>query len=108
MRQHPSLGVKILRPVNKFQPVLPIVLAHHERYDGKGYPNKLSGEDIPFGARLLTIVDAFTAMTAGRVYQQQMTQEEATAELYRCRGTHFDARAVEAFLEVLKESIIPA
>lgn len=103
MQQHPVLGVRILRPVVKLSPALPIILSHHEHYDGSGYPNKLSGEEIPFGARIISVVDAFTTMTNGRVYQKEMTREEASLELVRCSGKQFDGFVTEAFLEILKE-----
>ncbi len=103
MQQHPALGVRILRPVVKLSPTLPIVLSHHEHYDGSGYPNKLSGEEIPFGARIISVVDAFTTMTNGRVYQKEMTREEASHELIRCSGKQFDGDVTDAFLEILKE-----
>lgn len=103
MQQHPVLGVKILRPVVKLSPTLPIVLSHHERYDGSGYPHKLSAEDIPFGARIIAVVDAFTTMTNGRVYQKQMSFDEAAQELVRCSGKQFDGNITDAFLEILKE-----
>lgn len=107
MQQHPALGVKILRPVQKFQSVLPIVLSHHEHMDGSGYPNGLKGDDIPLGARIICLVDAFTAMTAGRVYQKEMTRDEAIDEIKRCSGVHFDAAIVESFIDLLvnKEDI---
>lgn len=103
MQQHPVLGVRILRPAIKLSRALPIVLSHHEHYDGSGYPNKLSGEEIPFGARIISVVDAFTTMTNGRVYQKEMTREEASLELVRCSGKQFDGFVTEAFLEILKE-----
>lgn len=101
MQQHPALGVKILHPVKKFQPVLPIILSHHEHFDGSGYPNGQKGDEIPLGARIICVVDAFTVMTAGRVYQHEMSRDEAIAELKRCSGTHFDELIVNTFTEML-------
>lgn len=106
MQRHPVLGVRILQPVIKLSPTLPIVLSHHEHFDGSGYPNKLCGEEIPFGARIIAVVDAFTTMTNGRVYQKEMTRDEASHELVRCSGKQFDGMVIDAFLEILKEERI--
>lgn len=101
MRRHPDIGARIVAPVKKLANVAPIIKAHHERYDGSGYPSHLKGEDIPLGARLLAVVDAYGAMTDDRVYRKTHTHAEAVAELKRCSGTQFDPKVVEAFLRVL-------
>lgn len=106
MQQHPVLGVRILRPVAKLSQSLPIVLSHHEHYDGSGYPHKLRAEEIPFGARIIAVVDAFTTMTNGRVYQKEMSPVEASQELVRCSGQQFDGKITEAFLDILKEESV--
>ncbi|MNP70439.1 Cyclic di-GMP phosphodiesterase response regulator RpfG [compost metagenome] len=78
---------------------------HHERYDGKGYPENLKGDDIPYNARILTVVDSFDAMTSERPYNKRKSYGEAIEELKRCSGTQFDPKIVEAFIEGIKESI---
>ena len=74
------------------------MLHHHERWDGHGYPGNLAGEQIPFGARILFVADAYDAMLSDRVYRPMMTQDAAVEELARCAGTQFDASVVETFL----------
>jgi HD-GYP domain-containing protein (c-di-GMP phosphodiesterase class II) len=75
------------------------VLHHHERWDGAGYPNKLAGDQIPLGARIIFVADAFDAMTSERVYRARRSAEEALAELRRCAGTQFDPTIVAAFAD---------
>lgn len=104
MRRHPEIGRQILIQVGGvFQHLAPIVVAHHERWDGSGYPNKLAGENIPLVARIITVVDSYDAMTSNRPYRQPMPTTEARAELLRCTGSQFDPRVVTAFLQVLDE-----
>jgi len=79
---------------------IPIVYSHHEKWDGSGYPRGLSGADIPLGARIFAVVDAFDAMTFDRPYSKAIAFEAAQAEIKRCAGTHFDPEVVEAFLRV--------
>lgn len=102
MRRHPEISRQILEQVGGvFQQVACIVVAHHEHWDGKGYPSGLVGEDIPPGARILAVVDAYDAMTFRRSYREPISQTEARAELQRCAGTQFDPQVVEAFMRVL-------
>lgn len=104
MRTHPDIGQHILQQIGGvFEQLAAVVVAHHERWDGKGYPRQLSGEAIPLHARILTVVDAFDAMTSRRVYREPMTTGQARAELLRCSGAQFDPRVVEAFMRVLRE-----
>ena len=79
------------------------MLSHHERFDGTGYPRKLSGEDIPIGARIFTIADTLDAITSDRPYRKAREFEVARAEIERCCGKQFDPRAVEAFMSIDKE-----
>ena len=79
------------------------ILAHHEKWDGSGYPNGVAGEDIPLISRILAIVDAYDAMTSDRAYRKAMSSEEALAEIRRCAGTQFDPNLVEVFLEMMEE-----
>jgi HD-GYP domain-containing protein (c-di-GMP phosphodiesterase class II) len=82
-----------------------IVRHHHERFDGTGYPDRLAGEAIPPGARILSVVDTYIAMIDRRVYRQAHSHEEAVAEIERCAGTQFDVRVVEVFLRLLERGI---
>ena len=83
------------------QPVAEWVLHHHERWDGAGYPDRLAGEQIPLGARIIFVADSYDAMTSERAYSQAMSQREALAELERCAGTQFDPAVVKALAEEL-------
>jgi putative nucleotidyltransferase with HDIG domain len=104
MRHHPLIGANILRPVAFPWSIAPVVRHHHEFYDGTGYPAGLRGEEIPILARVLSVADAYEAMTADRPYRESLSSEGALAELTRCAGTHFDPRVVEALIEVVNES----
>jgi putative nucleotidyltransferase with HDIG domain len=101
MRQHPEIGSKILAPISMMADVSPIIRAHHERFDGKGYPDGLSQDQIPYGARVLTVVDAYVAMTDDRIYRKSLSHEEATNELIINKGSQFDPIIVDAFLEII-------
>ncbi len=99
IRKHPQAGADILRPVaslNKLG-VVDMVLHHHERYDGKGYPKGLKGAQIPLGARIIALADSLSAILQNRPYRKARDFESATAEILRCSGTQFDPRVVEAF-----------
>lgn len=96
--EHTTLGERILAPLARENPtVLQIVRNHHERMDGRGFPDKLKGDQIPIEARIVCVVDAFDAMTTNRAYRASRTTEDAYAELARCAGTHFDPEVVKAF-----------
>ncbi|GEM_PF-6706687 len=97
-KQHPADGAKLLHPYPHLREVAPLIAAHHEKYDGSGYPHGLAGENIPLGARILSVVDAVDAMYFGRPYRRAKPMDEIIAELIRCSGTHFDPRVVTAFL----------
>ncbi len=99
MRRHTLLGERILGAVPALRGVAALVRSSHERFDGCGYPDRLSGAEIPLGARILFACDAFDAMTSDRPYQRAMTHAEAQAELRRCAGTQFDPAVVEALVE---------
>lgn len=104
MRGHPKIGRQILAQVGeKFEMVSHIVVAHHERWDGRGYPYGLSEEMIPLGARILTVADSYDAMTSNRPYRAALPISEALAELRCCSGFQFDPRVVEAFIQVLEK-----
>ncbi|HEX2981338.1 MAG TPA: HD domain-containing phosphohydrolase [Anaerolineaceae bacterium] len=101
MRTHPVIGAEIVAPIKRFQPLTTLIRAHQEKFDGSGYPDGLRGDEIPLGARILTVVDAFGAMTDERVFRKARSKEEAMAELMRCAGTHFDSDIVKIFNEVI-------
>ena len=104
IRQHPITGEEILRPVERMRGVARILRHHHERWDGKGYPDGLLADRIPLGARILAVVDAYSAITDERPYKPARSREEAVAELRRSAGTQFDTRVVEAFCKMLEQS----
>jgi HD-GYP domain-containing protein (c-di-GMP phosphodiesterase class II) len=99
--RHPIRSVETLKPIEFEEQVTDIILTHHERMDGRGYPRGLRGEQIPVGARILAVLDAFASMTSGRPYRAAMTREEAVAELRRYAGSQFDPAVVEAFVQVV-------
>lgn len=108
MHRHPEIGRQmLLRAGGDWASLAPIVGAHHERWDGLGYPRGLAEERIPLEARILAVVDSYDAMISFRVYQKPRTPAEARAELQRCAGHQFDPRVVVAFLCVLDEQGIP-
>ena len=100
MKKHPQIGARILADIKQIQDLIPGVLYHHERYDGKGYPSGLSGESIPLMGRIICVADCFDAMTSNRTYRRALPLEVAMIELRRCAGTQFDPILAEAFLRV--------
>ena len=103
MRHHSEIGAEIVAPMTKLANVLPVIRGHHEKWDGTGYPDRLRGEAIPLGARVLAVVDSYGAITDDRVYRRGRSHAEAVAELRHCMGTQFDPQVVEAFLRVIGE-----
>lgn len=99
MKRHPEIGYRLIASSPELKAYAEVVLSHHERYDGKGYPNGLSGESIPELARVLSIIDGYDAMTSQRTYKRSMTPSEAMAELMRCKGTQFDPDLTDLFIE---------
>ncbi|MEI7556499.1 HD domain-containing phosphohydrolase [Candidatus Chlorohelix sp.] len=106
MRTHPEIGWRIIKDVEGLGKVAEIVRAHHERFDGKGYPDGLSGQQIPLGARIASVADSFEAIVSPRVYSSGRSVEEALAEVRRCSGTQFDPAAVEIFLNKMENGKI--
>jgi diguanylate cyclase (GGDEF)-like protein/putative nucleotidyltransferase with HDIG domain len=106
IKAHPELGMEILKHVIDLVNCLPGILHHHEHYDGSGYPGALKGAEIPFEARVLAIADAYDAITSMRPYHNQLTPQEALAELRRCSGTQFDPALVRTFCDTI-ESTLP-
>jgi putative nucleotidyltransferase with HDIG domain len=101
MKTHPEVGEHILRPIQSLSGILPIVRHHHERWDGGGYPDKLSGRAIPLGARVVAVCDAYRAMTEDRPYRKALSTAEARQELHEGAGTQFDPDCVEAMIRAL-------
>ncbi len=99
MRRHPDIGSQILRGISFLEPVIPYVRHHHERFDGTGYPDRLAGEEIPIGGRLVAVADAFDAMTSERPYHKAQPPAEAIAELQAMAGRQFDPEIVRVFVE---------
>lgn len=104
LKQHPENGVEIIKPVKSLQNMIPIILHHHEKYNGTGYPGSLKGEEIPYLARVLTVVDSFDAMTSNRPYNKRKTYEEAIIELRKFSEIQFDPIIAEKFIEVIEEN----
>jgi HD-GYP domain-containing protein (c-di-GMP phosphodiesterase class II) len=103
IERHPELGEKILAPIEQLAEVRPIVRACHERYDGRGYPDGLHGNEIPLEARIIFACDAFHAMTTDRPYRDALTVEEAFRRLADAAGSQFDPAVVEICLRVLEQ-----
>lgn len=103
IRDLPARSAELIKPVDFLRPVLPIVLYHREKYDGSGYPSGLKKEQIPIGARIMAVVDAFEAMIRGRPYKRKLTLSEAMTELDRNSGTQFDPKVVICFQELYKQ-----
>lgn len=102
IRQQPTRSAELIRPVEFLKPVLPIILYHHENYDGTGYPSGLKKEQIPLGARIMSVVNAFEAMTRERPYKNRLSVTDAILELKKNSGTQFDPKVVHAFVELSK------
>lgn len=98
IKRHPEVGFRILKDIPALVEVLPGVLHHHERFDGKGYPAGLAGESIPLIARALALADTFDAMSSNRAYRPALAREQVMAEIQRCAGGQFDAKLTEVFL----------
>jgi HD-GYP domain-containing protein (c-di-GMP phosphodiesterase class II) len=104
IKMHVERGFEIAKSVKALDGAAEAIRLHHERWDGTGYPLGLAGEAIPLHARIVSVADAFDAMTSGRVYQPAVTDGAGLAELQRCAGTHFDPRCVEAFVAALNKA----
>ena len=104
VKKHPTHGEQILRPIKQFGHLLKIIRHHHERVDGKGYPDGIKDEEIPLLSKIITIADSYDSMTSDRPYRSAPPREYALSELIDCSGTQFDTHAAEAFLRVLERS----
>jgi putative two-component system response regulator len=103
MRRHPIIGEQICRPLQSSREFAPIVRHHHERWDGAGYPDRLKGDEIPIGARIVSLVDAFDAMVHDRPYRQARPLDSVVAELAADAGRQFDPELVECFAGIIDE-----
>ena len=101
IKNHPSIGAHILGEAEAFKDIIPIVKYHHESFDGRGYPSRLSGEKIPLLARITAVADTFDAMTSKRSYRNALDIQYVKEEIERCKGTQFDPKIAEVFLEIL-------
>ena len=101
IKNHPMIGVHMLGDAAIFTDILPIVKHHHERYDGRGYPSQLVGEDIPYVARIAAVADTFDAMTSKRSYRDSLPIDVVRAEIERCSGTQFDPNIAKVFLDIM-------
>lgn len=102
IKKHPTIGAQILSNSSIFEEIIPIVKYHHERFDGKGYPEGLKGEDIPYLARITAVADAFDAMTSRRVYRNSLPINTVIEEIEKNKGTQFDPEIADVFLDILK------
>lgn len=106
IRQHPSIGFNIISPVRFLSAVAPMILYHHEWFNGGGYPEGLAKEEIPLGARIIAVIDAFDAMTSDRPYRKALPVKDAVEQLQNGAGKQFDPKIVEIFTNILKEEKI--
>jgi HD-GYP domain-containing protein (c-di-GMP phosphodiesterase class II) len=103
--EHPRIGQVILEQATSMREAVPIVLHHHERYDGTGYPHGLKGEEIPLGARIVAVADAYHAMVHERPYKSALTHTQALNELRRHAATQFDPTVVEVFIAIFSDEV---
>ena len=100
-QRHPVISAELVKSFRLFREGQSLILHHHERYDGTGYPDRLKSGEVPFGSRVLAVADAFDAMTSRREYRSPLSTEQAIAELVRCRGTQFDPLVADVFIQML-------
>lgn len=104
MKRHPEIGYRILSSLPEYGEIAEDILSHHERYDGKGYPRGLKGEKIPIRARIISVADAYDAMTSDRAYRSKMTHQEAITELIANKGTQFDPKMIDIFISIFSKN----
>jgi HD-GYP domain-containing protein (c-di-GMP phosphodiesterase class II) len=102
-KRHPAYGKDILDPIKFLHPLIPGVHLHHERWDGRGYPLGLKGNDVPLIARIISVADTYDAMTSDRAYRRALPHEVAVGEIERCSGTQFDPEVARSFTGGLEE-----
>ena len=103
IKRHPQVGVEILEPLGYLQEEKKIIYHHHERYDGKGYPDGLKGENIPLGSRIIAVADTFDAMNSERPYRKRLPEEYILSELKKASGNQLDPNITSVFLSLLKQ-----
>lgn len=106
IKEHSKIGFDIIKDIDVLKDIATIILCHHERYDGLGYPNGLKGNDLPYLSKILTVIDSFDAITSERPYNIPKTFNEGKNELLRCSNTQFDPQVVYAFIENINECVI--
>lgn len=106
IKQHPEFGARIVAPMRFAREVQPIILAHHEQWNGRGYPYGLRGEEIPVGARIIAIVDAYDAMTTDRPYRQAVSKAEALQRLCQGAGKQWDSELIAVFLDLIEQDLL--
>jgi HD-GYP domain-containing protein (c-di-GMP phosphodiesterase class II) len=106
IKLHPTIGSNIVNSIDALPSLAPTISAHQEKYDGTGYPRGLSGKNIPLGARILGIADAYQAMVEDRYYREAYTHEEAVTELQKVKGTQFDPDVVDIFIKVVNSAVV--
>ena len=102
IKEHPLKGAKIIKSLKSLKPVAPIIISHHENFDGSGYPQGLKGNEIPLGARIMGVVGAFEAMITKRPYRLSLSLNKAIDEIKKNSGKQFDPEVVQSFLKVVK------
>ncbi|HHY80084.1 MAG TPA: HD-GYP domain-containing protein [Thermoanaerobacter sp.] len=103
VKMHSLYGAELLRKIGFDSTVVSAVRHHHERYDGRGYPDGLRGEKIPLFSRIIAVADAFEVMTTGRIYKKSISKDKAAEELIKCSGTQFDPEVVKIFVKIFKK-----
>jgi len=106
IKEHPKIGVDIIRPIQSFHGLVPLILYHHERWDGKGYPFGLKGNEIPIGARIIAIADVYEALISDRPYRKALPKKEALRIIKENSGKQFDPKIADVLMEVLKKGRI--
>jgi putative nucleotidyltransferase with HDIG domain len=106
IQEHAVIGAEILRPLNSLQDVVPLILFHHERWDGQGYPSMISGKKIPLGARIIAVADTFDAITSDRPYRKALSEEKALKIIEENIGTQFCPTCGKSFLEMSQKGPI--
>lgn len=108
MKLHPLTGAELLSQVEALKPLVPFVKHHHERFDGRGYPDGLKGEDIPLESRIIIVADTYDAMTTTRSYRKGLDKKVAIKEIQRCAGSQFDPKVVDVFTKGLENFETPS
>ncbi len=102
IRRHPGYSASLMEPVQSLREIQPLVRSHHEHFAGDGYPDGLRGDEIPIGARIISVADAYSTMISRRIYRTPVSEKKAIKELIRCKGTQFDPNVVDHMLAILE------